>query len=87
MIFRSTAHSDPSILRPTCSISGAVLTETVFSLHGVGRFLLDSVLGQDYPAAGAAFYLLTLITVASNLAADFLVQFADPRIRTGGGGA
>ena len=64
-------------------VSGAVLTETVFSLHGVGRFLLDSVLGQDYPAAGGAFYLLTLITVASNLLADFLVQFADPRIRTG----
>lgn len=65
-------------------VSGAVLTETVFSLHGVGRFLLDSVLGQDYPAAGGAFYLLTLITVASNLLADFLVQFTDPRIRTGG---
>jgi len=64
-------------------VSGAVLTETVFSLHGVGRFLLDSVLGQDYPSAGAAFYLLTLITVASNLVADFLVQFTDPRIRTG----
>lgn len=64
-------------------VSGAVLTETVFSLHGVGRFLLDSVLGQDYPAAGGAFYLLTLITVASNLVADFLVQFTDPRIRTG----
>ena len=65
-------------------VSGAVLTETVFSLHGVGRFLLDSVLGQDYPAAGGAFYLLTLITVGSNLLADFLVQLADPRIKTGG---
>ncbi len=68
-------------------VSGAVLTETVFSLHGVGRFLLESVLGQDYPAAGAAFYLLTLITVGSNLLADFLVQLVDPRIRTGGAGS
>ena len=68
-------------------VSGAVLTETVFSLHGVGRFLLESVLGQDYPAAGAAFYLLTLITVGSNLLADFLVQLVDPRIRTGGEGS
>ncbi len=66
-------------------VSGAVLTETVFSLHGVGRFLLESVLGQDYPAAGAAFFLLTLITVASNLLADVIIQFTDPRIKAGGG--
>ncbi|HBG14941.1 MAG TPA: ABC transporter permease, partial [Synergistaceae bacterium] len=34
-------------------VSGAVITETVFSLHGVGKYLLDSIMGHDYPAAGA----------------------------------
>lgn len=64
-------------------VSGAVITETVFSLHGVGKFLLDSILGHDYPAAGAAFYILGLLTIASNLAADAAYALADPRIRVG----
>ena len=64
-------------------ISGAVITETVFSLHGVGKFLLDSILGHDYPAAGAAFYILGLLTITSNLAADAAYALADPRIRVG----
>jgi peptide/nickel transport system permease protein len=64
-------------------LSGAVITETVFSLHGVGKFLLDSILGHDYPAAGAAFYLLAIITIICNLAADFAYGLVDPRIRLG----
>lgn len=67
-------------------LSGAVITETVFSLHGVGKFLLDSILGHDYPAAGAAFYMLALVTVAANLAADAAYRLADPRIRLGRNG-
>jgi peptide/nickel transport system permease protein len=49
----------------------------------VGKFLLDSILGHDYPAAGAAFYILALLTIASNLAADAACAIADPRIRIG----
>ncbi len=64
-------------------VSGAVITETVFSLHGVGKFLLDSILGHDYPAAGAAFYILGLLTIFSNLVADAAYSIADPRIRVG----
>ena len=62
-------------------VSGAVITETVFSLHGVGRFLLEAVTGHDYPAAGASFFLLALLTVASNLLADLLYGMTDPRVR------
>ncbi|NLM71002.1 MAG: ABC transporter permease [Synergistaceae bacterium] len=62
-------------------VSGAVLTETVFSLHGVGRFLLEAVTGHDYPAAGASFFLLSLLTVACNLLADLLYPITDPRVR------
>lgn len=65
-------------------VSGAVITETVFSLHGVGRFLLDSVTGHDYPAAGAAFYILALLTVGCNILADVLYRVVDPRVRAVG---
>ena len=62
-------------------VSGAVITETVFSLHGVGRFLLEAVTGHDYPAAGAAFFLLSLLTVTCNLLSDLLYGLTDPRVR------
>lgn len=65
-------------------VSGAVITETVFSLHGVGMFLLEAISGHDYPSAGAAFYLLALITVVCNLLADIACGLADPRVRVGG---
>lgn len=65
-------------------VSGAVITETVFSLHGVGTFLLEAVSGHDYPSAGAAFYLLALITVVCNLLADITYGLVDPRVRVGG---
>ncbi len=62
-------------------VSGAVITESVFSLHGVGTFLVEAVSGNDYPAAGAAFYLLALITVVCNLLADVMYGIVDPRVR------
>ena len=83
-------HAFRTILPPVITIfllalpgivSGAVITETVFSLHGVGRFLLESVTGHDYPAAGAAFYLLALLTITSNLIADLAYGLVDPRVR------
>lgn len=65
-------------------VSGAVITESVFSLHGVGTFLLEAVSGHDYPSAGASFYLLALITVFCNLAADVAYGLVDPRVRIEG---
>lgn len=67
-------------------VSGAVLTETVFSLHGVGRFLMEAVTGHDYPAAGASFFLLALLTVSCNLLSDLLYGVTDPRVRMERGG-
>ena len=66
-------------------VSGAVITESVFSLHGVGTFLLEAVSGHDYPSAGASFYMLALITVISNMLADIVYGMVDPRVRVGGG--
>jgi peptide/nickel transport system permease protein len=65
-------------------VSGAVITESVFSLHGVGTFLLEAVSGNDYPSAGAAFYLLALITVICNMLADIVYGIVDPRVRIEG---
>lgn len=62
-------------------VSGAVITESVFSLYGIGTFLLDSVSGHDYPAAGASFFLLALLTVCGNLLADIAYGIVDPRVR------
>ncbi|MCD8233669.1 MAG: ABC transporter permease [Cloacibacillus porcorum] len=65
-------------------VSGAVITESVFSLHGVGTFLLEAISGHDYPSAGASFYLLALITVFCNLLADITYGLVDPRVRIEG---
>ncbi len=55
-------------------------------LHGVGRFLLEAVTGHDYPAAGASFFLLALLTVSCNLLSDLLYGLTDPRVRMERGG-
>lgn len=68
-------------------VAGAVITETIFSWHGVGKYLLDAVMQQDYPAAQGAFYLIALAVVTCNLAADVVYGIVDPRIRVGEGGA
>ena len=86
-------HAFRTILPPILSIllmsvpglvSGAVITESVFSLHGVGTFLLEAISGHDYPSAGASFYLLALITVFCNLLADITYGLVDPRVRIEG---
>lgn len=87
-------HAFRSILPPIITIvflslpgivSGAVVTETIFSWFGVGKYLLDAVLQQDYPAAQGAFYLIALAVVISNLMADVVYGLVDPRIRVGAG--
>ena len=86
-------HAFRSVLPPVLTIfllslpgvvSGAVITETVFSLNGAGRFLLEATNSHDYPSAGAAFFLLALLTVGCNLLADLLYVAVDPRVRRGG---
>ena len=67
-------------------VSGAVITETIFSWHGVGKYLTDAIMMQDYPAAQGAFYLIALAVVVCNFAADIIYGFVDPRIRIGEGG-
>jgi peptide/nickel transport system permease protein len=62
-------------------MGGAVVTETVFSIPGVGRLVVQSVLRRDYPIIQAAILLVATIYVAVNLLVDLIYVWVDPRIR------
>lgn len=62
-------------------ISGGVLTETIFSWPGMGAFLVQSTLQQDYPSVQAAFFILAVLAVLANMVADVLYAYLDPRVR------
>ncbi|MEJ5202552.1 MAG: ABC transporter permease [Anaerolineales bacterium] len=62
-------------------LSGAVLTETVFTLPGVGTALKDAILGRDYPVVQGFTLVIALIFVFVNLVVDISYAYLDPRIR------
>ena len=61
--------------------SGAVITETIFAVPGIGRLLVDSILSRDYPVVQGAVLFISVMVVAANLAVDIVYGFLDPRIR------
>jgi ABC-type dipeptide/oligopeptide/nickel transport system permease component len=62
-------------------LSGAVLTETVFNLAGVGRSLVEAISGRDYVVVQGFTLLIAVIYVLVNLVVDISYGFLDPRIR------
>jgi peptide/nickel transport system permease protein len=62
-------------------ISGAVLTETIFSLTGVGRSLYDGITARDYPLVQGFTVVIAAAFVMINLLVDLLYGYLDPRIR------
>lgn len=62
-------------------LSGAVLTETIFALPGLGRLAITSVLARDYPVVQGVVIVAALIFVLANLFVDVLYAYLDPRIR------
>lgn len=62
-------------------LGGAVLTETVFSLPGVGRLLVEGIFARDYPVVQGAMMLVATTFVLANLLTDLAYAFFDPRIR------
>ncbi|TFG33314.1 ABC transporter permease [Candidatus Thorarchaeota archaeon] len=62
-------------------ISGAMMTEYVFSWSGLGLLTYNSVLSVDYPVLQGIFLFLAGITIISNFVADILYLYLDPRIR------
>ncbi len=62
-------------------LSGAVLTETIFALPGLGRLTITSVLARDYPVVQGVVMIGAVIFVLANLVVDLLYAWLDPRIR------
>jgi peptide/nickel transport system permease protein len=62
-------------------LGGAVLTETIFSWPGVGKWLFDSITARDYPIVQSVTLVVATIYVLVNLLVDVLYTFADPRVR------
>ncbi len=62
-------------------VSGALLTEIVFSYPGLGWILLQAVNNRDYPLLQGIFLIITFAVLAANLVADFMYVLLDPRTR------
>jgi peptide/nickel transport system permease protein len=62
-------------------MGGAVITETVFNIPGIGRLIISSVLRRDYPVIQGVVLFIALVYVIMNLLVDVLYCFIDPRIR------
>ena len=62
-------------------IGGAVVTESVFAIPGLGRLTVDAILRRDYPVIQGVILLFSFVYVLVNLAIDILYTFLDPRIR------
>lgn len=62
-------------------LGGAVLTETTFSLNGMGGLFIDAILNTDYWVIDALVFLITIIFISANLITDVIYAVLDPRIR------
>ncbi|MHA2275312.1 MAG: ABC transporter permease, partial [Candidatus Kariarchaeaceae archaeon] len=66
------------------SVVGALLTEIVFNYNGIGRLIWESVGRRDYIVLQAAFFMFTIVLIFTNIIADFIYFYLDPRIRVTG---
>ncbi|MBR2835980.1 MAG: ABC transporter permease [Coriobacteriales bacterium] len=64
-------------------VTGAIITESIFSWPGVGPYFINAIKGLDYPIVMAILLLSSTLTILGNLLADVLCAIADPRIRQG----
>lgn len=82
-------HALPNAFAPTLTLIGVVLggllggaavTETVFTLPGLGRLLVEAIYGRDYPVIQGTMLFIAVIYVAVNLLVDLLYPIFDPRV-------
>ena len=64
-------------------LTGALVTETVFTWPGMGRLFLDSLGYSDYPVVMGLLMFSAILVILGNLIADIVVAIVDPRIRLG----
>lgn len=83
-------HALPNALIPAVTfffmeagrlLGGAVLTETVFAVNGIGRYLIASIGFRDYPAVVGVAFFIAVCVAATNAAADIACRALDPRWR------
>jgi peptide/nickel transport system permease protein len=65
------------------TLSGAIVTETIFTYPGLGMWIWDSIEKWDYPALQAIFYIISLCVIVANFLVDIVYGIIDPRIRYG----
>lgn len=63
-------------------LGGAVMTETVFAIPGLGKFMVDCIKSRNYPAVQGGVLILAVIFSFVNLIVDILYAYADPRIKS-----
>lgn len=63
-------------------LSGAVITESIFSIPGVGRITVNAISSRDMPLLQGAVLFATVLVILGNLVADILYSVLDPRIRS-----
>jgi dipeptide transport system permease protein len=64
-------------------LAGAVLTETIFSWPGIGKWLIDSIGRRDYPVVQAGILITATVIIVVNLIVDLLYGVVNPRVRGG----
>ncbi len=67
-------------------VGGSILIESIFVYQGIGLRLLEALNNRDYPLMQGIFLIITISVVVSNLLADFVYGWLDPRVRVSGGG-
>jgi dipeptide transport system permease protein len=62
-------------------LAGAILTETIFSWPGIGKWMVDSIFRRDYPVVQSGLLLIALVVMVVNLVVDATYGYINPRIR------
>jgi peptide/nickel transport system permease protein len=70
-------------LQLSSMLSGAVITESIFGIPGIGRLATTAITNRDMPVLQGTVLVTTIIVIAGNLLADLLYSVLDPRIRKG----
>lgn len=67
-------------------VGGSILIEFIFVYQGIGYQLREAINSRDYPLMQGIFLVITVAVILSNLLADYVYGWLDPRVRVGGGG-
>jgi len=65
------------------AVSGAAITEAVFSWPGMGRLAVEAATTRDYPVVLATTLTVAVVVILSSLVTDLVYGYLDPRIRLG----